>query len=560
MLKINRKQIFVSVLLLLIGLLLVADRVLWASVSPWREDQATNLWLGYTQHLSNIPVGLISSQGIPNPNGMVILGYFLSFLPTLWLIGSFLGCLQAVLVLLLCWRLFPTSIPKFLLIAVPLLTSVVLRASSVEFWNQWIMTLPNLLFFIWANEYLNSPNLWKIPFWVILICIAPSIYLAGIVNAVVMGILGCAIIIFRPPPGWRTGWWKPALISVFILMISLLSTWIPYFQAITLRDLMNFNYGEPLSLLQKLRYIAESVFSFPAYAGFQWADISLISIFQYNEKIISRPASIFILISCWTYLIESFFAFGFLLLGLYHHYRSRHTANSPLAEKINQDIASPVIFSYGFIVLSYVFSIGLGGPVWVRDQRTDQLIQYLPSFLVFVFLAPFCFKFSPKVELFRSKIIYSLAAIFAISSAIGGILIVDSNQHYLGKVLSQADAPLTQKNKVVDFIVRDWKTISNDNKIPVDYQLGGGIWDWVPEFGQRLEKWYPAPMTFGRSFDYDLRRRYGLTNSQEGIQLRAFGTGRYLVNYSFKAAPIVDPTYSVQYFLIGRFRVTIVDR
>ena len=50
-------------------------------VSQWREDQATQLWLGYTFKLSDLPIGLISSQEIPNPNGNIVLAKFIGFFP-----------------------------------------------------------------------------------------------------------------------------------------------------------------------------------------------------------------------------------------------------------------------------------------------------------------------------------------------------------------------------------------------------------------------------------------------------------------------------------------------
>ena len=100
-----------------------------------------------------------------------------------------------------------------------------------------------------------------------------------------------------------------------------------------------------------------------------------------------------------------------------------------------------------------------------------------------------------------------------------GFLIVKSHLDYRGDVLliSDQDVPLVHKMQAVDFIASDWKARSDANVIPVDYRLGGVLWEWVPEFGQQMEQWYPAPMTLGRSFDYDFLRRYGLWNAQEGV-------------------------------------------
>jgi hypothetical protein len=554
----KKKYLHLGILLLL-GFLIIADRVLWASVSQWREDQATNLWLGYTQNLWNIPVGLISSLGIPNPNGMVILGLFFSRLPNLWFASSFLGCLQCILIIWLCWGLFPNSKTNFLLATIPLLTSIQLRATSVEFWNQWLMTLPNLLFFIWVNTYLANPKLWKIPFWVFLLCLAPSIYLAGIVNSCAIGILGGLVIISRPPMDWKTSWLKPTLISSIILASSLILTWIPYFRVVAPQTFLNFHIDVPFNVFQKLQLAVGSILSFPAYAIYQWADINSISIIQFNQQIISRPAYLLTLIACLTYLAEAVLALFFLLQGTFF-YRPWQMESTEFKASLNPDIARPVLFSFLFIILGYSISPLIGGPVWAGAQRPDQCIQFLPLFLLFSFLAPFVYKLPPEMERRRARFIYPLVGVYALASALGGLLIVKSHQDYQGNILSSADVPLIQKMQVVDFIAADWKAISDNPEIPVDFSLDGGIWTWVPQFGQQLETWYPAPMTLGRSFDFDLLRRYGLRNVQEGTQLRTIGTGRYLINYAFESPPAISATVSSHSYIIGRLRVTVVDR
>lgn len=138
-------------------------------------------------------------------------------------------------------------------------------------------------------------------------------------------------------------------------------------------------------------------------------------------------------------------------------------------------------------------------------------------------------------------------------------MIIRDHLQYRGDALTEADIPLTDKMHAIDFIADDWKGNSDSDIIPVDYHLGGGIWDWVPDFGSRFSRWYPAPMTEGRGFDYELLRRYGLKNQQEGIQLRTFGNGRYLVTYSFEDPPQIE-TGQVRHFIFGRLRVSIVDK
>ena len=68
-----------SIYILAIIIILVFDRFCFAELSQWREDQGTNIYLGLHFFEWKTPVGLISSIGIPNPNGMVVIGSLFAF-------------------------------------------------------------------------------------------------------------------------------------------------------------------------------------------------------------------------------------------------------------------------------------------------------------------------------------------------------------------------------------------------------------------------------------------------------------------------------------------------
>jgi hypothetical protein len=74
-----------------------------------------------------------------------------------------------------------------------------------------------------------------------------------------------------------------------------------------------------------------------------------------------------------------------------------------------------------------------------------------------------------------------------------------------------------------------------------------------------LNQWYPASLTEVRGFDYEMLRRYGLKNEQEGVQIRAFGNGRYLVTYAFEESPQVTAANITEH-VFGRLRVTTVEK
>ena len=230
----TNKFIFLLIAILFVVLIII-DRYYWAQVAQWREDQAANLWLGYTTGISHIPVGLISSEYIPNPNGMILLGSILSLLPDLLTVSLVLGLTQALLLLLVGWKASSGSWQYFALAAFPALSSVILRSSSVELWNQYTITLVNIFFLFWALRYLENPSLWNFPPIAALILIAPSLYLAGAVNAIVMILLTLGMVLYK-----RSDWkqvWSVAAVIAAIFAISILVTWRPYFQSVSLAQL-----------------------------------------------------------------------------------------------------------------------------------------------------------------------------------------------------------------------------------------------------------------------------------------------------------------------------------
>src|SRR5436305_1651484 len=134
-----------AILLVAAGLLMIADRAAWASVSQWREDQGLSMWLGAHLFRQATPVGLLNSLGIPNPNGIAIVGFFLSLLPGLFAVSLFLGCTAAGATLLAG---APTvaDLRRSWPALIVLWSSVHFRGLSVELWGQWLMIPMNLLF------------------------------------------------------------------------------------------------------------------------------------------------------------------------------------------------------------------------------------------------------------------------------------------------------------------------------------------------------------------------------------------------------------------------------
>jgi hypothetical protein len=553
----TKNRVVKILVLFLLGALIAVDRVAWASVSQWQIDEAVNIWVGYTRGLLDMPVGLVSSQKIPNPNGMLIVGFFLSRLPDLWFVSTFLGCVQAGLIIWICWSNFKNSKKMFLVACVPLLVSVILRASSVEFWNQYFITFVNLFFLLWSIQYLSRPALWKIPFLTILVCFASALYLAGIVNSLAMLLVGVSLILYRSPENWKTKWWKPALISVAVIAFSAWITWYPYFCSVSFSTLRQLNHGGFPGLIQMVWAVVEAILGFPIYAPVQWAYVTFLN---NSEELLSAPAFRLNDMTVWAGIAQGALALAAILFGLRMNWPRKNRFSS-FYSSLNPDVARITVLTSAFIIISYALSPLLGGPKWALGERSDQVIQFLPFFLLFCFLTPFVFRFPDALARLFSRLTYTSVIIYAIVNIAAGFFIVQSHLDYRGALLTfqDMDVPLVQKMQAVDFIAADWKSISNSHTILVDYELGSDIWPWTDEFGLLVGKWYPGANILGRSFEYDLLRRYGLRNAQEGIQFRSFGTGRYLVTYAFAPAPHVTGV-SLRHYIFGRLRVSVADK
>jgi hypothetical protein len=552
------KKNIVFLIAALFVILLIVDRYYWAQISQWREDQATSLWLGYTAGLGHMPVGLISSKYIPNPNGMILAGSLLSLLPSLLSVSLLLGISQIFLLSLVTWKSFGRDWQYFLLSAVPVLSSVILRSTSVEYWNQYAVTLINMFFLFWVMRYLEKPSLWNLPPIAILILLAPSLYLAGVVNALVMSIIALGVMLYRRPE--PAGLWLVLTTILGIALVSLFLTWLPYFQNVSLSQLADYNKQEP-GLIATLQAFWESLFGLPIYGTFQWADQTIFTLaFKHaDEGILTQWSKILLRLVGRAYLLQAVFAFAafsYTMLLLLKKVLSR----ADLQIRVHRPALRLVTLSMLFISLSFAFSTWLGGPNWLHSERPDQIVQFLPMFLFFIFLLPRITTLEGRVGETILAISYFSLLIFAATNLLCGWMILRDHLLYRGSLLSEADVPLIFKMQAIDFIARDWKQVSDSALVPVDYDLDRGIWEMVSETEPALllEEWYPASLTEGRGFDYDLLRRYGLMNSQEGTQLRTFGNGRYLVTYEFEDPPKPERG-KIEHHIFGRLRVSIVE-
>ena len=176
----------------LFTLSIIVFRYYWSLISQWREDQSTNLWIAYTSEINQIPVGLLSSKDIATPNFIILIGKILNIFDNILLITITISLLQIFFFYLLVKQLPIEKDRKYFLIII-LSFSTLLSASSIEFWNNWILISLNSLFFYFYIKYLNSRKILLIPILFVVATLPFAVYLAGLVNTITF----CLLIIFE---------------------------------------------------------------------------------------------------------------------------------------------------------------------------------------------------------------------------------------------------------------------------------------------------------------------------------------------------------------------------
>ena len=126
--------------------------------------------------------------------------------------------------------------------------------------------------------------------------------------------------------------------------------------------------------------------------------------------------------------------------------------------------------------------------------------------------------------------IFLISAVLNITLSAG---IIYDNLNYSGSKLTEADIPLAEKMDVTNFIAEDMN-VKKINSATISYDLGGGIWDWIPEHSETFSEWYPKyPYTIGRAYDYILLNQHSKKNIYEGLNDRNFQDSQYIVSYIF---------------------------
>jgi hypothetical protein len=413
--------------------------------------------------------------------------------------------------------------------------------------NQWVLTLVNLLFFIFLIIYINKPSLEKLILLIIPIIIAPSIYLSGITNSIAFLLCIIFILFFYPLKITFNKSYKSILLLFVIILIFFVSIWLPYIKVVTLHNIEFFNNNNSLS--NKLIEVVQTIKNFPYWSIFYAAaDLSgafkhngldnspFWSIFHFNEEnrelfksFYDGPLSVnsiyLLKINSLILTIQSIlssviliYLFIFLLLKKFDRI-------------LNKKITIFLITMYLFVFFILILGIFLGSPEWIKGKRLDMQVHLLPFLLLIWFLTPWILKIPSKFEKYLKGISLILLLSFIVINISVGQMIYKDHINYRGNILSDADIPLVHKQKIIEIIVEDWNKTSTQKNIEIGYFFTDKRYGWVDKFGEKYKNFYPNVYTRGREYDYILLKSHGIYNKQEGIQHRKKLENQYIITY-----------------------------
>ena len=518
----NRLYFIVSFISILIY------RYFWSSVSQWREDQATNVWIALTETVQTTPVGLLTSKGIPVTNFMILIGKLYNFIDNLLIATVLFSLLQVFCFYLLVKELNLTEGKKLSLFIV-LSFSVILSSSSIEFWNNWIFIHFNCLFFYFYLLFIRTRKTFYLYVMLLISTFSAATYLAGITTTITMGIIVLYEFLMNRDKKGMNNAMKGYFMLFTTTSLYLYFVWFKYFTSVKTSEILSFS---GLSLYDRFNILSDQFLEIPGTFLTVWTKQSSFYIHQIDRDLLANMTfNVFKIYVEFHKVITVYFLLAIFVILLYKN------ANTKVFDSLNFRFLTAISF---FIYFSTLINPALGGPNFSNSERMENYISYYPFFIIIWFLT------IDKLEIFNigkikfSKLNKSLLISVISINLLLSIFTISDNLTYSGDKLTNADIPLTEKMEVVHFIAED---MSNKGlkEATISYQLGGGIWDYIPKHGEKYVEWFPKyPYTIGRVYDYILYSNYSIINKYEGLNDRSFNDSQYIISYIFNAPDIYD--------------------
>ena len=518
----NRLYFIVSFISILIY------RYFWSSVSQWREDQATNVWIALTETVQTTPVGLLTSKGIPVTNFMILIGKLYNFIDNLLIATVLFSLLQVFCFYLLVKELNLTEGKKLSLFIV-LSFSVILSSSSIEFWNNWIFIHFNCLFFYFYLLFIRTRKTFYLYVMLLISTFNTATYLAGITTTITMGIIVLYEFLMNRDKKGMNNAMKGYFMLFTTTSLYLYFVWFKYFTSVKTSEILSFS---GLSLYDRFNILSDQFLEIPGTFLTVWTKQSSFYIHQIDRDLLTNMTfNVFKIYVEFHKVITVYFLLAIFVILLYKN------ANTKVFDSLNFRFLIAISF---FIYFSTLINPALGGPNFSNSERMENYIPYYPFFIIIWFLT------IDKLEIFNigkikfSKLNKSLLISVISINLLLSIFTISDNLTYSGDKLTNADIPLTEKMEVVHFIAED---MSNKGlkEATISYQLGGGIWDYIPKHGEKYVEWFPKyPYTIGRVYDYILYSNYSIINKYEGLNDRSFNDSQYIISYIFNTPDIYD--------------------
>ncbi len=538
--KIQKEKVLFS----LATVLLIIYKFFWGAIAAsWREDEATVIWIADNITALNTHVGLISSVGLPNPNLLILFLKLFTIFDSLISVSLFIAFLNITLIYF-ALKNKQNDYKNFLLFLL-IGFSTYLSQHTIEPWGQSVLTTVNSLFLYCLFRFAINKQFYLFPLFPVIAILPSGIYLAGLTNSVLYTIFFTLFTLLNIK-NVRSFFTNKYInfISVTSLFLIIRFTWIPFFNKVSINAISNVGNGSYdilLIFIERYKNTVRSLFGF-------WVDERSYFFPTTNVNIISDTTNdIYQLFLKFHWLLQRYALLNILLIFFLLIF---------FQKMLDMNYIKKVFILIFYLFLFTSISPAIGGREFLKYQRMDNYIETYFIYLYIWFFLGYCyknFKLSKLLHFINSFVII----VFVMFNIYFSYNILFDNYQNKSTVLSESDVPMLYKQQITEYIADDWSKTGDSNKIPIFYDLGGGIYDWVNEFGTKYSPYYPSnPYTIGRGFDYILKKKYNLSNSQEGKQFRNIEKSKYIISYIFSPENIgIYSEYENLYF--GKLRLTI---
>jgi hypothetical protein len=542
LLVINNKMRIIKLLSLVI--LIIYFKHSFSQIAAWREDEAVTLWLALVNNLFDSPFGNVSSKGIPNPNLSIVISKFLIIFDSLTAVSFFIGIFQMFVIY---YAFYSNKYEYNIVLILFIGFSLYFTYLTTSIWYQFMITTLNAIFLKLIFDYIFEKKYYLFWYFPLLAMLPASLYLGGLSNSVLFSLFFATAVIFNLR-NFKSNFlnFKHFFIPITLLVSLSYITWYQYFSNLDF-GLLRIQSGSQLFPYSRIRdyvyvgiqYIKETPQFFMDI--FSSTD-SIYFLFTYSDKLTEKTSQ---LIDLTLIAHKVLNAISVLIL-----FGSLTLLFTSFKEKINNVLVYKNLF-----VLIYIFSFTIITPLLGGRQFLQFDIMALSVFasiyICFIFIwvsLPFIFKELKLLNFILKAILYA----FIFLNILTSFYLRSDYLNTQSSFLSEADESLIYKQEIVDFIAT-----KTDKEVSIYYDLGGGIYDWIPEFNDKNYStgYYLNSFSLGRDFDYLFKKKFNIDNSQEGNLYRVFQDTDFYISYIFEEFP--NNIYNnYKHYQFGNFRVT----